>query len=219
MAAPNPCTARATISIAELGASAQASDARVKIAKPPTNTRLAPMRSPSAGRENDCGKSDRVSVHNPLQCRYSTADCAADAVDSSIDNRDVELDHAVAQAHGRKSSDFCTLGGYDLSSFHLHLSLPFREARPLSVCFFFDGLWRCPTSSEVKQVENDLSLLRLASRVPPNRCPSSARNFSRPKVLHERWTIFNHPSGMGLSPVLNEPDRSIDEQLALGKVF
>jgi hypothetical protein len=50
-AAPIPCATRAAISRPRLGASPQAAEARVNIAKPPTNTRLAPIRSPHAPAE------------------------------------------------------------------------------------------------------------------------------------------------------------------------
>lgn len=48
MAAPTPCTALAAIRIAAPGASAQVSDAAVKMAKPAMNIRFAPTRSPIA---------------------------------------------------------------------------------------------------------------------------------------------------------------------------
>jgi hypothetical protein len=47
-AAPTPCTARAPISTARFGASPHAMDATTKTPNPAANTRLAPMRSPSA---------------------------------------------------------------------------------------------------------------------------------------------------------------------------
>jgi hypothetical protein len=47
-AAPTPCEALATIKIAVVDASAQASDAAVKIAKPATKIVFAPTRSPNA---------------------------------------------------------------------------------------------------------------------------------------------------------------------------
>ncbi|GKQ53071.1 hypothetical protein BRSPCE3_39260 [Bradyrhizobium sp. Ce-3] len=48
MAAASPCTQRAAISVTASGATAQPTDAAVKIAKPAMKTRLAPIRSPSA---------------------------------------------------------------------------------------------------------------------------------------------------------------------------
>jgi len=48
IAAPAPCKARATIKIAAEGASAQTSDAAVKMAKPAIKIFFAPTRSPSA---------------------------------------------------------------------------------------------------------------------------------------------------------------------------
>jgi hypothetical protein len=50
-AAPMPCTARAATSAPNVGASPHSPDATVNTAKPPTNTRRAPIRSPSAPAE------------------------------------------------------------------------------------------------------------------------------------------------------------------------
>ena len=47
-AAPNPCSARQTISTRGLGANAQSSDAATKTAMPEPNTRRKPKRSPAA---------------------------------------------------------------------------------------------------------------------------------------------------------------------------
>jgi hypothetical protein len=52
IAAPAPCTARAATSRSVLGASAAAAEAAVKIARPITNIRLRPKRSPSAAPVN-----------------------------------------------------------------------------------------------------------------------------------------------------------------------
>src|SRR5450830_1644298 len=49
-AAPMPCRPRARASKVSVGASAQASEARVKKARPPMNTRRGPIRSPSAAK-------------------------------------------------------------------------------------------------------------------------------------------------------------------------
>ena len=48
IAAPTPCTARAPISVAAVGASAHAAEAALNKIRPATYTRRRPSRSPSA---------------------------------------------------------------------------------------------------------------------------------------------------------------------------
>ena len=60
IAAPAPCSARAAISAPVVGASAAAADAKVKRARPMTNMRRRPNRSPSAAPVNS--RTAKVSV-------------------------------------------------------------------------------------------------------------------------------------------------------------
>src|SRR5690349_9666864 len=103
MAAPIPCTALETIKMAEVGANAQASEAAVKMAKPAMKIILAPRRSPNA-------PPVRMQAANEIVYAVTTH-CSSDtpppsrlayAVESSVDNGDVELNDPVTQAHGHK---------------------------------------------------------------------------------------------------------------------
>jgi hypothetical protein len=55
-----------------------------------------------AGGQNEGGEGDGVGADDPLQLRHAAAQRGADTVECGIDDGDVELNHAVAQAHGGK---------------------------------------------------------------------------------------------------------------------
>ena len=65
-AAPTPCSARAAMSHHPVGATPMRNDAVTKTAKPPTNTRRRPRRSPEAGAEQQqSAEHERVGVLHP----------------------------------------------------------------------------------------------------------------------------------------------------------
>ena len=55
-----------------------------------------------ACREDEGGKGDGVGAHHPLQSRDRAAQRRADAVERGVDDGDVELHHAIAEAHRGK---------------------------------------------------------------------------------------------------------------------
>jgi hypothetical protein len=56
--------------------------------------------------ENEGGKRDGVGADHPLQFGNATAERGADAAERGVDDGDVELNHAVAKAHGRQRQRF-----------------------------------------------------------------------------------------------------------------
>jgi hypothetical protein len=52
--------------------------------------------------ENERCERERVGADDPLQFRYAAAERRADAAQSRIDDRDVELNDAEAETHRRK---------------------------------------------------------------------------------------------------------------------
>ena len=55
-----------------------------------------------AGGQNEGGKRDGIGGHDPLQLGDATAERGTDAAQGGIDDGDVELHHAKAEAHGGK---------------------------------------------------------------------------------------------------------------------
>jgi hypothetical protein len=55
-----------------------------------------------AGGQNEGSERDGIGGHHPLQLGDAAAERGADAAQRGIDDGDVELHHAKAEAHGRK---------------------------------------------------------------------------------------------------------------------
>ena len=86
-----------------LGASAQADRCRGEDGKTRHENPLrADAVAERARGENEGGKRDGVGADNPLQLRDAAAQRRADAVERGVDDGDVELNHAIAEAHGRQ---------------------------------------------------------------------------------------------------------------------
>ena len=103
MAAPSPCTARASDKGRRTGRQRAGhrgcgEDGKARDEHPLGADAVAER----AGGENEGGKRNGVGVHHPLQFGNTAAERRADAVERGIDDGDVELDHAIAEAHRRK---------------------------------------------------------------------------------------------------------------------
>jgi hypothetical protein len=55
-----------------------------------------------AGGQDERGKRNGIGVDDPLQLRHAAAERGPDAIERRVDDGDVELDHAVAKAHGKQ---------------------------------------------------------------------------------------------------------------------
>ncbi len=55
-----------------------------------------------AGSQNEGGEGDGVGADNPLQLGNAAAQRGADAVERGVDDGDIELNDAIAEAHGRQ---------------------------------------------------------------------------------------------------------------------
>jgi hypothetical protein len=110
MAAAKPWTQRAEIRVAALGASAQGNGGCRKEGKARDEYPLGtdPIAQCARG-QDERRKSDGVGAHHPLQFGDTAAKRGSDGIERGVDDGDVELNHAITEAHRCERQPRCQL--------------------------------------------------------------------------------------------------------------